>query len=731
MADHLARNLVDAAFALRLKLAGVHGSPFLLRLEDEPLPLSGVLTETDELVLMRGERAFASLVDMMYGEDDSPESQAWDLLSLAFLPLDAIAFELRGILLDAGCTPRRGEPAPCFLVQRPGRHGRGPNRGEAKLLLAALRALLRALELGRFEPWERDETRRDLLELVAHGHGRSFDVEARRAPWPAPVELPQPEETLADLPLGEERWFIDLLIHPETAGLEELNRGVLFIASLRTETLLAHELVDLDDVHAFAHEISLMAQKLCESAALRPSSVEFADERLIEPLDAVLLDFDLAPARGERPAFLHKVADDFRTQLATRDAALRAGTLDSKGWEQAHRRVTMRLYKATQEKRNDVALTRYFGKKRDGEAVLSDPERVGALAAFFEWRQFDHRSSPGAPTVAEELAADPALLEVERAILAARAAARFSIFRIDEFLAGHQARLVDVVTGLDEVVNLSQIATDLTLDENIPFRLYRLGEETFAAQGGPSVPLERLFDLLEEFERCGPARAEEPRPGALLFGRLCAELLDEPRAPELTNTDGDPLQPLRATFHVAAPEVLRCELAGLADVASRGEDRWAWLRPSSAGPDVPRARLASLALSAGELSVEVNSTRRLASVRRWLDALPGVRYVGAEEGEPPVLDPFPRTRAPLGPATPADIEHLTRLHDARCRTWPDEPIPLLGGESPREAVLTPAGRRRVFHLIHAMPATRSPAGPLRAPRAWLLAELGFARRDSE
>ena len=72
------------------------------------------------------------------------------------------------------------------------------------------------------------------------------------------------------------------------------------------------------------------------------------------------------------------------------------------------------------------------------------------------------------------------------------------------------------------------------------------------------------------------------------------------------------------------------------------------------------------------------------------------------------------------------LPFLLRL-EAEYRSWPDAPVPLLGGETPREAALTPAGRRRVFHLIHAMPSTLTPAGPLRPPREWLLCELGFTR----
>jgi hypothetical protein len=43
------------------------------------------------------------------------------------------------------------------------------------------------------------------------------------------------------------------------------------------------------------------------------------------------------------------------------------------------------------------------------------------------------------------------------------------------------------------------------------------------------------------------------------------------------------------------------------------------------------------------------------------------------------------------------------------RRWIDERIPALGGRTPREALLDPAGRREVLALLDDM-ATESPAG---------------------
>jgi len=57
----------------------------------------------------------------------------------------------------------------------------------------------------------------------------------------------------------------------------------------------------------------------------------------------------------------------------------------------------------------------------------------------------------------------------------------------------------------------------------------------------------------------------------------------------------------------------------------------------------------------------------------------------------------------------------------------DQPIPALGGLSPRQACKTPEGRRRVERLVRTMPAATYPGGTLPPLRDELLRELGLKR----
>lgn len=63
----------------------------------------------------------------------------------------------------------------------------------------------------------------------------------------------------------------------------------------------------------------------------------------------------------------------------------------------------------------------------------------------------------------------------------------------------------------------------------------------------------------------------------------------------------------------------------------------------------------------------------------------------------------------------------------RYRTWPDEPLPALGGRTPRQAVRDAAGRRAVVELLRTFEASeRTQPEPMRNDFGWVWDELGLA-----
>jgi len=139
--------------------------------------------------------------------------------------------------------------------------------------------------------------------------------------------------------------------------------------------------------------------------------------------------------------------------------------------------------------------------------------------------------------------------------------------------------------------------------------------------------------------------------------------------------------------------------------------------------------LARLQIIDTRLIVEANSAARFASARKWIEALSGVEFerVTTQEIRPGALRPLDdRLPGQEKEPSPEVIEHVREFLLESYRSWLDQPIPMLNGQSPRQACKTPGGRRRVAAMIRTMPAATGPGGAVEPPREELLRELGIA-----
>ncbi|HVS11834.1 MAG TPA: hypothetical protein VMS76_18350 [Planctomycetota bacterium] len=163
------------------------------------------------------------------------------------------------------------------------------------------------------------------------------------------------------------------------------------------------------------------------------------------------------------------------------------------------------------------------------------------------------------------------------------------------------------------------------------------------------------------------------------------------------------------------------------------EGIWSWIRigvPVAGIGEI--TRLGTLQLIGPELLLEVNSAGRFERARRWLEALPGVRFERVTVHDPdsdplPTDDLLPGPRP--GPPDPELMEHLREMQFATGLRWLDEPVPALGNLTPRAACATAEGRRRVAVMVRAMLPLGYPGGQLPAPTEQLLAELGIGAEE--
>jgi len=128
--------------------------------------------------------------------------------------------------------------------------------------------------------------------------------------------------------------------------------------------------------------------------------------------------------------------------------------------------------------------------------------------------------------------------------------------------------------------------------------------------------------------------------------------------------------------------------------------------PASIGKRV----LAHLTLTQQAIEIEAVSEQRLADCRKRLEHLLGDHIRLAETkiksmGQA-LREHTPRSEPPAPIIPPPEV--IAEIEEKLLRQWIDESIPALGGLTPREAVKTSEGRKRVLELIdHAGPLQKT------------------------
>lgn len=227
------------------------------------------------------------------------------------------------------------------------------------------------------------------------------------------------------------------------------------------------------------------------------------------------------------------------------------------------------------------------------------------------------------------------------------------------------------------------------------------------------------------------ARAHEAaRVFAPVIGRSRMKLLlDSAKnpVPALHNRDGDPVEFIDATHAVAAGK-RRAIIAALDSEpklvrSGARPPTWDWTgrvqstSRTSAGPetsfeidmhdphDPAVVLLGSVTLSRGRLVVSVNSRSRLSRLMEFLQqriaGLVGTAKIRSSAAET-LADADEGAGAPRRRPGKVERELMARHLEAYYRSWIDEPIPALGGRTPRAAAQDFEGRQQLVSLLRYM-----------------------------
>jgi hypothetical protein len=402
----------------------------------------------------------------------------------------------------------------------------------------------------------------------------------------------------------------------------------------------------------------------------------------------------------------------------------------------------------------DAALEEFAGPDR-----TMDDDDVQIFSAWFH----NDRRLPSGGTPAERYAARDDLPSDEREAASRIAAARLGLYRVLAVEPGRWIALADIVCGARVRVQSANVSREAVRWDILLGRVM-VGEPQ--SLWGPV----RLFkpddepELLAELRRLAGVGGDGSDEGMDLSAAFTDGALELMRfrppswdvEPSFFTPEGDPMAHCQATWRVHEPVPARKRIRAFGGLAPGDpceieitvpRDR---LLPEDRPPlpegalviqteyigDSDEIPIATVRLDGRELHVEAMSKERFDLAIEAVDTDFGDIAEPVERDVTPIekrLEERRESSASVGddaPAVqrPAEERHLlSKLMTDQLRRWLDEPLPILGGETPREAA---AGKRRddVVTLVrgienHADRARRR--GEVGAEVAWLRAELAI------
>lgn len=383
----------------------------------------------------------------------------------------------------------------------------------------------------------------------------------------------------------------------------------------------------------------------------------------------------------------------------------------------------------------DRALRLYLGDEAQGDRLVLDEQQ---MPGFQEWYIFDYVTSEGERIIdlfAREIG--PQLSTAQRQMLDDwRRVNRCRLFEVQEVEPGVGVTVQDLLSG--ETLKVNDISSSYVLarwEVMLARPLLTEGRLSFTGSMTALAPLQKpaLLECARELWETYQAQHPEAslsdfyRDHSLDLYRCQAEVLSEPSRPVVT-PEGHPAVACTARYAVAIPQAVEERLDQAEEFAyagPAGEDETAlayvWLlRGRSRVPEVPVTKglmlrtewmsssgepsyrsLGDVRLWHARLELKCLSRERLEAGKALLDEVMGrlLRHLGDEcrdlEDVAEPARPAPARRVPSA----IDRALIRQLQERQLAEWLDTPLPVLGGQSPRQAAGDPAMREQLDELF--------------------------------
>ncbi len=350
----------------------------------------------------------------------------------------------------------------------------------------------------------------------------------------------------------------------------------------------------------------------------------------------------------------------------------------------------------------------YFETTADVELDESE------INGFLQWYTSDFRDAATGRTLVEHYfeTEGAQLTPRERVLLEVWRDSYPGVFEVEAVEEGRGVELRDLASGDIIFIHDVTASRGLVVGDCTLTRIEKLDGKYHFVSDGFSVPPAVRGELLKLIDKEARAAGKTPveyvrRSGNLLYRKI-RQLSDKwLKNLQVVNREGDAVEFCRADYGVVDEPALLAKLRSLEELKEepeeKGEAHFAWLETVAEGP---RAVYGHVQVGGGHLRLEAQSRTRLQLGRGLLESHASSLLKHQGDSFQSLDELKERVAASRGPGeedraipTEAEREAILRMKAEHYATWPDDPLPALGGKTARQAVKTKAGRKAVLDLI--------------------------------
>jgi SEC-C motif-containing protein len=365
------------------------------------------------------------------------------------------------------------------------------------------------------------------------------------------------------------------------------------------------------------------------------------------------------------------------------------------------------------------------------------------LKFYFHWH-FDAILDKGATIAEAFLESDGRSLPTrQRALLERLTRARLRLYEIEEVRRDEGLRLQDLRSGESVWVRERSATRQLERWDVVAARIAEEEDGILGLEGGAYLfPPDAKSGLLERLnkEERKLRRRNDALDDDMLFRRFApivhslwlARAAPRPR-PRIVTAEGDDMVFGKCVFDVLDERALRDALDRHAELVAEPDGGYMWVEDSRDGFT---RTLGGITVEGGRLTLNVTSRQRAERGRALLANASGAairhratRYESVEsvmKTRPTSRAVLPEEEVEIPPAEAARV--LAEFKDRHYRTWPDMPLPALGGRTPRHAARLKTVRPRLIDLLKDLENHEARAASPGSPAydfGWMWRELGL------